>query len=64
MALLKCPECDGNVSSEARACPHCGKPISLPSAKKIYYLSLLFIFFIVIPLFVVLLIILWGQPQR
>ena len=61
MALLKCPECNGNVSSEAGACPHCGKPISLPSAKKIYHLSLLIIFFIVIPLFVVLLIVLWGR---
>ena len=24
MALLKCPECGNNVSSEATACPHCG----------------------------------------
>lgn len=27
MALIKCPECDGKVSSEANACPHCGYPI-------------------------------------
>lgn len=27
MALLKCAECGGNVSSEAPACPHCGKPM-------------------------------------
>ena len=24
MALVTCPECTGAVSSEARACPHCG----------------------------------------
>lgn len=27
MALIKCPECGKNVSSEAPACPHCGYPI-------------------------------------
>lgn len=24
MALIKCPECNGTVSSKASACPHCG----------------------------------------
>ena len=27
MALLKCPECNNNVSDKAEACPHCGYPI-------------------------------------
>ncbi len=27
MALTKCPECDGDVSDQAAACPHCGYPI-------------------------------------
>lgn len=27
MALIKCKECDGKVSSEAKCCPHCGYPI-------------------------------------
>ncbi len=27
MALTKCPECDGEVSDQAAACPHCGYPI-------------------------------------
>lgn len=27
MALIKCPECGQNVSSEAPTCPHCGYPI-------------------------------------
>lgn len=28
MALIKCPECGGKVSTLAKACPHCGLPIS------------------------------------
>ena len=27
MALMKCPECFGNCSDKATACPHCGFPI-------------------------------------
>ncbi len=26
MSLEKCPECGGQVSTKARACPHCGAP--------------------------------------
>lgn len=28
MALIKCPECGQNVSTEAAACPHCGYPLN------------------------------------
>lgn len=28
MALIKCPECNGQVSDKAKACPHCGYPIA------------------------------------
>jgi hypothetical protein len=28
MALLKCPECGKEASSQARACPHCGFPLA------------------------------------
>lgn len=27
MALIKCPECERDLSSKATACPHCGYPI-------------------------------------
>ena len=27
MALIKCPECTKEISSEALSCPHCGYPI-------------------------------------
>lgn len=27
MALVKCPECDKEISSIAEACPHCGRPM-------------------------------------
>ena len=29
MALIECYECKGKVSSEAKACPHCGLPIEV-----------------------------------
>lgn len=28
MALIKCPECEKEVSDKASSCPHCGNPIS------------------------------------
>lgn len=28
MALIQCPECDGKVSDQAPACPHCGFPLA------------------------------------
>lgn len=28
MALIKCPECGHDVSSEAKNCPNCGYPIA------------------------------------
>jgi len=27
MTLTSCPECSGQVSSEALRCPHCGHPV-------------------------------------
>ena len=30
MALIQCPECGGNVSSNAKACIHCGSPLTVP----------------------------------
>ncbi len=31
MALVKCAECEGQVSDKAKSCPHCGAPIALDS---------------------------------
>lgn len=28
MSLIKCPECDKEISSNAANCPHCGNPFS------------------------------------
>ena len=33
MALVKCPECGKEVSSEAPTCPHCGRPIASTTNK-------------------------------
>lgn len=30
MALIKCPECGGQVSDAAKACPHCGYQLTDP----------------------------------
>ncbi|MBQ3265220.1 MAG: zinc ribbon domain-containing protein [Ruminococcus sp.] len=30
MALIKCPECGKEISSEAKRCPHCGKRLKTP----------------------------------
>jgi len=27
MALMKCPECQAQISSKAESCPHCGNPL-------------------------------------
>jgi hypothetical protein len=36
MAMIRCAECKIDVSSEAKACPHCGKPVKHSGiAKKI-----------------------------
>jgi predicted amidophosphoribosyltransferase len=32
MALQKCLECKGVVSTEAKVCPHCGAPSPTPKA--------------------------------
>lgn len=34
MALIKCPECNHDVSDKAISCPNCGYPISTPTSTK------------------------------
>jgi uncharacterized membrane protein YdbT with pleckstrin-like domain len=63
MALTKCPDCGGQVSTEAKACPTCGRPPSLPKSGELLmevrpsWLGLfwyLLFFFLIIPLLVAL----------
>lgn len=35
MALIKCPECEMNVSDKAKVCIHCGFPIAQSQLKKV-----------------------------
>lgn len=35
MALIKCPECDKELSDKAKSCPHCGCPLIKQSKYKI-----------------------------
>jgi hypothetical protein len=41
MALTKCPECRGQVSDQASACPHCGYPLAggTPRARAIVQIA-------------------------
>lgn len=36
MALITCPECHGQVSDKAAACPHCGYPIAVNNPQEQY----------------------------
>jgi hypothetical protein len=36
MGLIACQDCGGQVSDQALACPHCGRPLrSMPSPEKL-----------------------------
>ncbi len=35
MGLSQCPDCGGKLSSEAVACPHCGRPMKRPQSPSI-----------------------------
>ena len=34
MALVQCPDCSKEISTEANACPHCGRPRELTFFEK------------------------------
>ena len=35
MALIKCPECNKEISDKASSCPHCGYPLEKKETKKV-----------------------------
>jgi predicted amidophosphoribosyltransferase len=35
MSLMTCPDCTKEISTDARACPHCGRPKDLTIDEKI-----------------------------
>lgn len=37
MTVVKCPECGNQVSTEARACPHCGAPVKKGPRRSVIY---------------------------
>lgn len=40
MALIKCPECGGQVSDKAPTCIHCGCPLTSNIASKKFYVNI------------------------
>lgn len=45
MALLSCPECGNEVSSNADFCPQCGYSFKTQNQRKVMYNVLPFVFF-------------------
>ena len=37
MAMVKCPECNGDISDKALTCPHCGFPIKVEKEEQYDY---------------------------
>ncbi len=35
MALISCPDCGGKLSTQASACPHCGRPVTVNETQSI-----------------------------
>lgn len=56
MALVKCPECNGIISSEAGKCPSCGKPLPTPLKKTLGLFLLIIMLGVFAPLLVILFI--------
>ena len=44
MALKKCPECDNEVSTTAKACPKCGAEMPKPTSTVTWIVALLIVF--------------------
>jgi len=53
MAITKCVECNGNISTSAKMCPHCGKPNPTTSATLKYGGRLLALIMIVATIFAI-----------
>ena len=43
MPLIKCPSCEADVSSEAKACPKCGHPLNKAKARPLGKIILLLV---------------------
>ncbi len=48
MALVPCPDCNNQVSSEAWACPKCGRPIRGPQYGRRFTIALIVMIFAVV----------------
>lgn len=54
MALVKCPECNNEISDKAIACPHCGYPINMPEKEDRRPVAPIYPFILVILSFIIL----------
>ena len=64
MALIKCPECNKDISDKARACVHCGCPLRIEQAASTKKKSKNIIFLAVISAFVLLFAVLLSNLNK
>jgi len=53
MAIIKCSECDKDVSTEAVACPHCGAKQSKAAGSNGWVTALSVVAFLVVGIFII-----------
>jgi uncharacterized paraquat-inducible protein A len=63
MALIKCPECDSEVSSEAAACPKCGHPLKAKPAGGINTQDPVHVVGIIVVVIIIIGIVVFGAQQ-
>ena len=58
MAMINCPECGENISSQASTCPRCGFPVKTTSNHKTYIskkaLYIILVAFVMLPMVLML----------
>lgn len=63
MALIKCPECNNEISDQALKCPHCGKErivkTEIPTAQKFPWRALKWVISIILILLIVTALLNW-----
>lgn len=59
MALINCPECNQQVSSQAKTCPKCGCPISAPVSTGNSSTEMPFVWRIVIGIILIGIAVIW-----
>ncbi|MDF2485685.1 MAG: hypothetical protein K0R46_1853 [Herbinix sp.] len=63
MSIIKCHECNGDVSDSAKTCPHCGVKIKETNTIKVIIISILFVLLVSLIVFLVYKSV-YGKPEE